>query len=123
VTELTRDNYLDFAASSRVAVIAFLQPSVSQADRQTFESVAERWRTSFSFGSVDAVESGNGTKASIAVYSQDSDDVVHYQGKFNVNEIEAFLQNATTPLIYEFDPLIHEKLTKVGCIQQPTVNS
>ncbi|EEU36358.1 uncharacterized protein NECHADRAFT_24347, partial [Fusarium vanettenii 77-13-4] len=107
VTDLTGKGHIDFATPARVAVVAFLGSSDRQQDRKNFNNVAERWRAHYSFGSVDALD-GHSTQPSIAVYTQEEDDPVYYRGPFNVDDINAFLQNATTPLIREHDPVIYE---------------
>ncbi|KAG5753575.1 hypothetical protein H9Q69_012762 [Fusarium xylarioides] len=110
VVDLTEENHLDFARSSRVAVIAFLG-SDPQLERKTFDAVAARWRAHYSFGSVGGLEKdGNGP--SIVVYTQEEEDPVYYRGPFNVADVEAFLQEATQPLVREYDPIVHEEAMK-----------
>ncbi|RBR22731.1 hypothetical protein FVER53590_03282 [Fusarium verticillioides] len=110
VADLTEDNRLDFAWSSRVAVIAFLG-SDNQPERKIFDAVAERWRAHYSFGNVDGLEKDS-KGPSIAVYSQEEDDPVHYRGPFTFPDVEAFLRVATKPRIREYDPIVHEEATK-----------
>ncbi|KAL2673678.1 hypothetical protein Neosp_012121 [[Neocosmospora] mangrovei] len=111
--ELTGKGHIDFVTSARVAVVAFLGSSDRQQDRKNFNNVAERWRAHYSFGSVDALD-GHSTQPSIAVYTQEEDDPVYYRGPFNVDDINTFLQNATTPLIREHDPVIYEQAIADG---------
>ena len=99
--------------SARVAVVAFLGSADRQKDRKNFNNVAERRRAHYSFGSVDALD-GHSTQPSIAVYTQEKDDPVYYRGPFNVDVVNTFLQNATTPLIREHDPVIYEQAIAVS---------
>ncbi|KAF5577990.1 heterokaryon incompatibility 6 OR allele [Fusarium pseudocircinatum] len=110
VADLTEDNHLDFARSSRVAVIAFLGSS-NQHERKVFDAVAERWRVHYSFGSVHGLEKDS-KGPSIAVYTQEEEDSVYYRGPFTVADVEAFLRDATRPLIREYDPIVHEEAMK-----------
>ncbi|KAF5723852.1 disulfide-isomerase precursor [Fusarium mundagurra] len=110
VADLTEANHLDFARSSRVAVIAFLG-SDSQHERKAFEAVAERWRAHYSFGSVGGLEKDS-KGLGIAVYTQEEEDPVYYRGPFTVTDVEAFLRHATQPLIHEYDPIVHEETIK-----------
>jgi protein disulfide-isomerase A1 len=96
-----------------VVAVAFLGSPARQQDRKNFNNVAERWRAHYSFGSVDALD-GHSTQPSIAVYTQEEDDPVYYRGPFNVDDINTFLQNATTPLIREHDPVIYEQAIAVS---------
>ncbi|KAH7254543.1 thioredoxin-like domain-containing protein, partial [Fusarium solani] len=113
VTDLTSKGHIDFATSARVVAVAFLGSPARQQDRKNFNNVAERWRAHYSFGSVDALD-GHSTQPSIAVYTQEEDDPVYYRGPFNVDDINTFLQNATTPLIREHDPVIYEQAIADG---------
>lgn len=113
VKSLTDQGYIDFAKSARVAVVAFLGPSDSPAQRENFNTVAERWRAHYSFGSVDSLEA-HSTEPSIAVYTAEEDQPVYYRGDFNVDDIETFLRDATTPLIREFDPDTHAQAVEVS---------
>ncbi|KAF5988994.1 putative protein disulfide-isomerase precursor [Fusarium bulbicola] len=110
VVDLTEENHLDFARSSRVAVVAFLG-SEHQPERKKFDAVAERWRTHYSFGNVHGLEKDS-KGPSIAVYTQEEEDPVHYRGPFTVPDIEAFLRDAAQPLIREYDPIVHEEAMK-----------
>ncbi|KAF4439784.1 Heterokaryon incompatibility 6 OR allele [Fusarium acutatum] len=110
VVDLTEDIYLGFARSSRVAVIAFLG-SEHQPERKTFDAVAERWRAHYSFGNVHGLEKDS-KNPSIAVYTQEEEDPVYYRGPFTVTDVEAFLRDATQPLIREYDPIVHEEAMK-----------
>lgn len=112
VVDLTEDTYLDFARASRVAVIAFLG-SDHQHERKAFDAVAEKWRAHYSFGSVHGLEKDS-KGPSIAVYTQEEEDPVHYRGPFTVTDVEAFLRDTTRPLIREYDPIVHEKVMKVS---------
>ncbi|KAF5669178.1 disulfide-isomerase precursor [Fusarium circinatum] len=110
VVDLAEENHLHFARSSRVAVIAFLS-SEHQHERKTFDAVAEKWRTHYSFGNVHGLEKdSNGP--SITVYTQEEQDPVYYRGPFTVPDIEAFLRDAAQPLIREYDPIVHEEAMK-----------
>ncbi|KAF4428967.1 putative protein disulfide-isomerase precursor [Fusarium austroafricanum] len=113
VTDLTKKSHIDFATSARVAVVAFLGTAGHEEERKTFNTVAERWRTHYSFGSVNSFDR-HGTEPSIAVYTQEQDDPVYYRGAFNEGDIETFLRDATIPLIGEFDPVAHAKVVKEG---------
>ncbi|KAH6956224.1 thioredoxin-like domain-containing protein [Fusarium avenaceum] len=113
VKSLTDQGYIDFAKSARVAVVAFLGPSDSPEHRVNFNTVAERWRAHYSFGSVNALEE-HSTGPSIAVYTEEEDQPVYYRGDFNVDDIETFLRDATTPLIREFDPDTHAEAIEDG---------
>ncbi|KAF4500709.1 Heterokaryon incompatibility 6, OR allele [Fusarium agapanthi] len=104
------ENHLDFARSSRVAVVAFLG-SEHQPERKTFHAVAERWRAHYSFGNVHSLEKDS-KSPSITVYTQEEEDPVYYRGPFTVPDIEAFLRDATQPLIREYDPIVHEEAMK-----------
>lgn len=95
-----------------MAVIAFLG-SDHQPERKTFNAVAERWRAHCSFGSVHGLEKDS-KGSSIAVYTQEEEDPVYYRGPFTVTDVEAFLRDATRPLIREYDPIIHEEAMKVS---------
>ncbi|KAF5565574.1 disulfide-isomerase precursor [Fusarium napiforme] len=107
---LTQKNYIDFARSARVAVIAFLGLD-NQPERKLFDAIAERWRAYYSFGSVDGLEKD--TKGpSIAVYTEEEEDPVYYHGPFTVTDVEAFLRDATQPLIREYNPIVHEEVIK-----------
>ncbi|KAM0346314.1 hypothetical protein ACHAPU_005745 [Fusarium lateritium] len=108
VTDLTNKSHLNFAGSSRVVIIAFLGPSGNEQERKTFNTVAEQWRAHYSFGSVDNLNERN-TGPSIAVYKQEEDDPIYYNGPFNLSGIETFLREATEPLIWEFDPISHDQ--------------
>ncbi|KAF4991661.1 hypothetical protein FGRMN_7673 [Fusarium graminum] len=108
VTNLTNKSHLDFARSSRVAIVAFLGPSGNEEERKTYNTVAEQWRAHYSFGSVDSLTEHK-TGPSIAVYIQEEDDPVYYNGDFKLQDIEAFLREATEPLIWEFDPISHDQ--------------
>ncbi|KAJ4247852.1 protein disulfide-isomerase precursor [Fusarium torreyae] len=110
VVDLTGKNHLDFARSTRVAVVAFFGSDCPQ-ERETFNAVAERWRAQCSFGSVDGLEQDS-KGPSIAVYTQEEEGPVYYHGPFTVADVEAFLRGATQPLIREFDPIVHEEVTK-----------
>ncbi|KAI1013278.1 hypothetical protein LB503_001350 [Fusarium chuoi] len=110
VVDLTEENHLDFARSSRVAVIAFLD-SDNQLERKTFDAVADRWRAHYSFGSVHGLEKDS-KGSSIAVYTQEEEAPVYYRGPFTVTGVEAFLHDATQPLIREYDPIVHEEAMK-----------
>jgi protein disulfide-isomerase A1 len=109
--DLTEKNHLDFARSSRVAVVAFLGSGYQQ-ERKAFSSVAEKWRAHYGFGSVDGLEEDN-EGPSIAVYTHEDDDPVYYRGPFTVGNVEAFLRDATQPLIREYDPIVHDEAMKV----------
>lgn len=113
VKSLTDQGYIDFAKSARVAVVAFLGPSDSPKHRENFNTVAERWRAHYSFGSVKSLEE-HSTEPSIAVYTEEEDQPVYYRGDFNVDDIEIFLRDATTPLIREFDPDTHAEAIEVS---------
>ncbi|KAM0282463.1 hypothetical protein ACHAO9_010252 [Fusarium lateritium] len=113
VRSLTDQGHVDFAKSARVAVVAFLGPSDSPELRKNFNTVAERWRAHYSFGSVNSVEA-HSTEPSIAVYTAEEDQPVYYRGDFNVDDIETFLRDATTPLIREFDPDTHAQAVEGG---------
>jgi protein disulfide-isomerase A1 len=110
---LTDKGYIDFANSARVAVVAFLGPSDYPEHRKSFNTVAERWRAHYSFGSVNNLEV-HSTEPSIAVYTAEEDQPVYYRGGFNVYDIETFLRDATTPLIHEFDPVTHAQAVAVS---------
>ncbi|KAM0551309.1 hypothetical protein ACHAPJ_008413 [Fusarium lateritium] len=110
VVDLTNKSHLDFARSTRVAVVAFLGSDYPQ-ERETFNAVAERWRAQYSFGSVDGLEQDS-KGPSIAVYTQEQEGPVYYLGPFTVADVEAFLRDATQPLIREFDPIVHEETMK-----------
>ncbi|KAH7255230.1 uncharacterized protein BKA55DRAFT_563613 [Fusarium redolens] len=110
VMDLTEKNHLDFARSSRVAVVAFLGSGYQQ-ERKAFSSVAEKWRAHYSFCSVDGLEEDN-EGPSIAVYTHEDDDPVYYRGPFTVGNVEAFLRDATQPLIREYDPIVHDEAMK-----------
>ncbi|RKL33888.1 hypothetical protein BFJ72_g9670 [Fusarium proliferatum] len=110
VVDLTEDTYLNFARASRVAVIAFLG-SDHQHERKAFDAVAEEWRAHYSFGSVHGLEKDS-KGPSIAVYTQEEEDPVHYRRPFTVTDVEAFLRDATRPLIREYDPIVHEEVMK-----------
>ncbi|KAH7480438.1 hypothetical protein FOMA001_g8821 [Fusarium oxysporum f. sp. matthiolae] len=110
VVDLTEMNHLDFARSARVAVVAFLGAD-NQHERKVFDAVAERWRAHYSFGNVHGLEKDN-KGPSIAVYTQEEEDPVYYRGPFTVADVESFLQNATQPLIREYDPIVHEEAIK-----------
>ncbi|QGI81330.1 hypothetical protein CEK25_008059 [Fusarium fujikuroi] len=110
VVDLTEENHLDFARSSRVAVIAFLG-SDHKPEHKTFGAVAERWRAHYSFGSVHGLEKDS-KGPSIAVYTQEEEDPAYYRGPFTVTGVEAFLRDATQPLIREYDPIVHEEAMK-----------
>ncbi|KAF4950110.1 hypothetical protein FGADI_8449 [Fusarium gaditjirri] len=110
VIDLTEENHLDFARSTRVAVIAFLG-SDHQPERKAFDTVAERWRAHYSFGNVYGLEKDS-EDPSIAVYTQEEEDPVYYRGPFIVADVEAFLRDATQPLIGEYDPIVHEEAIK-----------
>lgn len=114
VVDLTEENHLDFARSSRVAVIAFLD-SDNQLERKTFDAVADRWRAHYSFGSVHGLEKDS-KGSSIAVYTQEEEAPVYYRGPFTVTGVEAFLHDATQPLIREYDPIVHEEAMKVSIL-------
>ncbi|KAF9773220.1 hypothetical protein IL306_009012, partial [Fusarium sp. DS 682] len=105
---LDASSHLDFSRSARVAVVAFLGSPGNEQERKTFNTVAERWRAHYSFGSVDGLD-GHSTEPSIAVYTQEEDDPTYYNGPFNPDDIEAFLQAVTQPLIREFAPISHEQ--------------
>ncbi|KAF4340673.1 disulfide-isomerase precursor [Fusarium beomiforme] len=109
---LTQDSYLNFRTSSPVTVVAFFSSSASEEDRDAFKSVAKRWRTQYSFGSVDVDEAS--ASSSIIVHVGYNDDAVTYQERFNADDIEAFLREATTPLIQDFDPEVYEEIIKAG---------
>ncbi|KAK0370532.1 hypothetical protein CLIM01_12117 [Colletotrichum limetticola] len=110
VTELTEKNHLHFARSSRVTVVAFIG-SDHQPELETFHAVATKWRAHYSFGNLHSPEKDrNGP--SVAVYTQEEEDPIYYRGPFTVVAVEAFLQDATQPLIREYDPIIHEEATK-----------
>jgi len=111
VVDLTEMNHLDFARSARVAVVAFLSAD-NQHERKVFDAVAERWRAHYSFGNVHGLEKDS-KGPSIAVYTQEEEDPVYYRGPFTFTDIESFLQNATQPLIREYDPIVHEEAIKV----------
>ncbi|PNP80407.1 hypothetical protein FNYG_06006 [Fusarium nygamai] len=110
VADLSEENHLDFARSFRVAVIAFLG-SGNQHERKVFDAVAEKWRAHYSFGNVHGLEKDS-KGPSIAVYTQEEEDPVYYRGPFTVSDVEAFLRDATQPLIREYDPIIHEEAMK-----------
>jgi protein disulfide-isomerase A1 len=121
VADLTEDNQLYFARSSRVAVIAFLG-SDNQPERKVFDAVAERWRAHYSFGNVDGFEKdSNGP--SIAVYTQEEEDPVYYRGPFTVPDVVAFLRDATQPLIREYDPIVHEEAMTVSNLPQDFIST
>ncbi|KAF5570850.1 disulfide-isomerase precursor [Fusarium pseudoanthophilum] len=110
VADLTEDNHLDFARSSRVAVIAFLG-SDNQVERKVFDGVAEKWRAHYSFGSVNGLEKDS-KGPFIAVYTQEEKDTVYYHGPFTVSDVVAFVRYAAQPLIREYDPIVHEEAMK-----------
>ncbi|KAF5627008.1 heterokaryon incompatibility (het-6OR allele) [Fusarium sp. NRRL 52700] len=107
VADLTENNHLVFARSSRVAVIAFFGAD-NQIERKTFDAVAEKWRAHYSFGNVRGIQEDSKSPY-IAVYTQEEEHPVHYRGPFTVTGIEAFLRDATQPLIREYDPIVHEE--------------
>lgn len=113
MTDLTSKGHIEFATSARVAVVAFLGSPARQQDRKNFHNVAERWRAHYSFGSVNALD-GQSTEPSIAVYTQEEDDPVYHSGPLSVDDISTFLQNATTPLIREHDPVIYDQAIAVS---------
>ncbi|KAF5658712.1 putative disulfide-isomerase precursor [Fusarium heterosporum] len=108
VTDLTDKSHLDFARSSRVAIVAFLGPSGNEEERKTFNTVAEQWRAHYSFGYINSPTEHN-TGPSIVVYTQEEDDPIYYNGDFNLPDIETFLRKVTEPLIWEFDPDSHDQ--------------
>lgn len=112
VVHLTDKSHLDFPRSSRVAVVGYLG-SNHEPERKTFSDVAERWRAHYSFGLVDWLEEDS-KRPSIAVYTQEEQDPVYYRGNFTVTDVEAFLRNATQPLIREHDPIVHDEAIKVS---------
>ncbi|KAF5565478.1 disulfide-isomerase precursor [Fusarium phyllophilum] len=110
VADVTEDNHLGFARSSRVALIAFLG-SDNQHERKVFDAVAERWRAHYSFGNLHGLEKDS-KGPSIALYTQEEENPVYYRGPFTVTDVEAFLRDATRPLIREYDPIVHEEAMK-----------
>ncbi|KAH7174171.1 uncharacterized protein B0J16DRAFT_364547 [Fusarium flagelliforme] len=108
VVDIGNQSHIDFARSSRVAVVAFLGPSGIEEARKEFNTIAERWRGHYSFGSVDRLDK-NSAQHSIAVYMREEEDPTYYSGPFKVDDIEAFLQGATQPLIREFYPSSYEQ--------------
>ncbi|KAF5658282.1 putative disulfide-isomerase precursor [Fusarium denticulatum] len=110
VVDLTEENHLAFARSSRVAVVAFLGAE-HQHERKALDDVAERWRAHYPFGSVHGLEKDS-QNPSIAVYTQEEEGPVYYRGPFTITDVEAFLRDATQPLIREYDPIVHEEAIK-----------
>lgn len=115
VTELSDANYDEFLSTDCVSIVAFINDQ-DEDSIEVYTQVAEKLRGEYAFAITHKSSRANDegiTRPAIMLVSTFDERRSSYEGPFEYESLEMFIQKHGTPLIGELHPEVYASISEV----------